>query len=475
MYFSRDALYQFIIEKSKNRLVRNGILSAAVCVVTGIYLGIGSYFSSHFIFCSTINGIECGKMTAAEAENEMAENLLDYRLELIERGGRTEYITGRKLGLSYLQEGQVEQILDNQNGFSWGVSLGSSKDYSIVLQVEYDPEVLNDLIDGLDCFSPDKMIEPQNAVIVEKDYGYEIQPEILGTTINRERLRKAVENAIATSKTVIDLDKSGIYESPEILHTDRSLQSEVKQLNELTTADIVFDFTDRKKEVNRSVIREMLTKDTGGNYFLDENKVGEWVCQLAYETDTFGLSRQFKKNDGNTITLPRGGDYGWCIDRPATTKKLYEAIKNGITGNMDPAYLYTGKDRGKNDIGDTYVEICISKQRMWFYKDGEELVDTPVVTGNPNKGNATPSNGVWSIDGVIHGQILRGEDYAQPVTYWMPFNGNVGIHDAGSFRSAFGYDIYLWNGSHGCINTPDKAAAVIFDNVERGTPVVVYD
>ena len=181
MYFSRDALYQFIIEKSKNKLVVKGFLSAGVCIVTGIYLGIGSYFSSHFIFCSTINGIECGKMTAQEAENEMAENLLDYRLELIERGGKREVITGRNLGLTYLQEGQVGQILENQNGFSWGVSLGKSKDYSVVLPVEYNQEVLNDLIDGLDCFSPDKIIAPQDAVIVEKDYGFEIQSEILGT------------------------------------------------------------------------------------------------------------------------------------------------------------------------------------------------------------------------------------------------------------------------------------------------------
>ena len=100
MYFSRDALYQFIVEKSKNKVMAAGILSASVCIVTGIYLGIGAYFSSHFIFCSSINGIECGKMTVEEAENEMAENLLDYRLKLIERGGVIEVITGRQLGLT---------------------------------------------------------------------------------------------------------------------------------------------------------------------------------------------------------------------------------------------------------------------------------------------------------------------------------------------------------------------------------------
>ena len=123
----------------------------------------------------------------------------------------------------------------------------------------------------------------------------------------------------------------------------------------------------------------------------------------------------------------------------------------------------------------SYVEVCISQQRMWFYKDGVELVDTPVVTGDPNKGNATPAGGVWAIDAKINGQILRGQDYAQPVAYWLPFNGNVGIHDASHFRSYFGGNIYLTNGSHGCINTPTDQAEIIFRNVDKGYPVVVYE
>ena len=69
--------------------------------------------------------------------------------------------------------------------------------------------------------------------------------------------------------------------------------------------------------------------------------------------------------------------------------------------------------------------------------------------------------------------MLRGQGYASPVKYWMPFYGNYGIHDA-SWRSSFGGDIYLTNGSHGCVNTPRDAMQVIFENVEKGTPVVLY-
>ena len=86
---------------------------------------------------------------------------------------------------------------------------------------------------------------------------------------------------------------------------------------------------------------------------------------------------------------------------------------------------------------------------MWCYKDGVVVVDTPVVTGNVSKGYDTPSGSVWAIDAKKHDAVLKGEGYTQPVTYWMPFNGNVGIHDADTWRSEYGGEIYKTSGSHG--------------------------
>ena len=66
-----------------------------------------------------------------------------------------------------------------------------------------------------------------------------------------------------------------------------------------------------------------------------------------------------------------------------------------------------------------------------------------------------------------------GETYSSPVKFWMPFNGNIGMHDA-SWRSQFGGDIYVTGGSHGCVNLPRKKAEEIFDVIEKGEAVVVY-
>lgn len=72
------------------------------------------------------------------------------------------------------------------------------------------------------------------------------------------------------------------------------------------------------------------------------------------------------------------------------------------------------------------------------------------------------------------GATLTGPGYEAGVTYWMPFFGNIGIHDA-TWRHSFGGQIYKRNGSHGCVNAPLYLAKTIFQNIEDGTPIICYE
>ena len=128
--------------------------------------------------------------------------------------------------------------------------------------------------------------------------------------------------------------------------------------------------------------------------------------------------------------------------------------------------------QGKDDIGDTYVEIDMGEQMMYYYLNGELQIETPVVTGNTSRRMGTPS-GVNYVYLKQQDRILRGEGYASHVNFWMPVKGNIGIHDA-SWRSKYGGNIYQTNGSHGCINTPYNAMVQMYEMVEVGTPVVMY-
>ena len=184
-----------------------------------------------------------------------------------------------------------------------------------------------------------------------------------------------------------------------------------------------------------------------------------------------GKKREFKTTNDEIITIAEGA-YGWWMNRADETQELIKQIKNGQSGERIPLYHAQAAQYGEDDIGDSYVEIDLTSQHLWVYVDGELVEDTDFVSGNVSNGNITPV-GVYAITYKERNATLRGENYASKVSYWMPFNGNVGMHDA-SWRNSFGNDIYLTNGSHGCVNLPVNKAEVIFGYIEQGEPVIVY-
>ena len=52
---------------------------------------------------------------------------------------------------------------------------------------------------------------------------------------------------------------------------------------------------------------------------------------------------------------------------------------------MELSYSHKAKGTSDNDLGDVYVEISIDRQTMWCYKNGQLVVETPVVTGDISK------------------------------------------------------------------------------------------
>ena len=115
----------------------------------------------------------------------------------------------------------------------------------------------------------------------------------------------------------------------------------------------------------------------------------------------------------------------------------------------------------------------MTNQHLYLYKDGVLVLESDFVSGEANNpANRTPS-GVFGITYKTTNAVLRGADYETPVTYWMPFHGNFGMHDA-TWRTEFGGDIYLTNGSHGCLNLPLESAAAIYNYMYTGFPVICY-
>lgn len=448
-------------------------LMALAAVIVGAYVVVAVYFGGHFYSGSQIYGIDCSRLTVGQVKQEVEEKIGEYTLTVEERGGQKDVITASQIGLVYQDENGIEKQLKKQRCYIWPAMLLLRGSGTLAIHTAYDRDNIDTVLKNMNCFLPGNIVAPQDAHRGDTETGYEVVPEVMGTTLDYTKTKEAIMEALDRGEVSISLEDAGCYIDPLVYQDDKELNDEVNELNGLVTARITYDFSDRQEVVDASVIKGWIVKDDDGSYYIDDNQIWAYVAQLASKYDTFGGSRTFYTSMGTTVSLS-GGDYGWAIDQDATAQILSDDVKAGKTETITPEYVYTAMCRDENDIGDTYVEVCISMQEMWCYKDGELIVDTPVVTGNPNKGNETPAGGVWAIDAKMQDYVLRGEGYASPVDYWMPFNGDVGIHDMQN-RAYFGGSIYLTNGSHGCVNTPYDAAQTIYNTVSIGTPVIVYE
>lgn len=456
---------------STGRKVLIALIVVFLLLTAAAYFYGVSYFGSHFLPGSYINGLNCSYMTADEAENLLTEKIKTYALTLETKNNGQEGITAKEMGLSYKGEGSVQALLQNQEKGRWFLSFSEKKEYQASGAVVYNEEMVRMAIEGLFCVQNAQ--EPVDASIKETEAGYEIVPETEGNAPDKEKLLNSVVQCALLGETRLNLEEEGCYKKPSVYQSDENLKKDCDRLNKLTDVVITYDFADKTETVDRSVIKSWIVRGEDGSYTLDKEKAAEYVNNLGYKYDTFGCTRDFRTYDGRIVTIS-GGDYGWAIDQEAETEALYQAILNGETQVREPIYAYSAWSRDTtNDIGYTYVEIDLTNQRMVFYKDGVPVVDTPIVTGHPgNTDTATPV-GCYAIDAKQSPATLTGEDYEAPVTFWLPFAGNVGIHDA-SWRTEFGGTLYMTEGSHGCVNTPYGQAQIIYNNIEIGAPVIVY-
>ncbi len=297
--------------------------------------------------------------------------------------------------------------------------------------------------------------------------------------LNKSKTVEAMETALRSFETRIDLAECGCYE--DLPYSDGMKQEleRWEQIKEFQDCRIVYRFGEEEVPVDASVVCDWMAVDEEGNYLTDEQgrllpedeKIEAFVDRLADEYDTLGGTRSFLTTRGETITV-EGGIYGNQIDREAEKAYLKQAFRDRAEEVHVPSYLQMGWAEGKNDIGDTYIEVDMTEQMMYYYQDGKLEIETPIVTGNTGRRMGTPA-GVNYVYGKARNRILQGPGYASHVNFWMPVKGNIGIHDA-SWRSEYGGEIYKTGGSHGCINTPYDAMSQLYDMAEVGTPVVMF-
>lgn len=464
--------------KVKALWITGGVL-AVICL---IYVAISVYFMSHFFVNTKINGKNFSGKTASDVEKYLQTNIKDYKLTILENEGRQDVISGSEIGLEYRAGTETEKLLKDQNGFAWPKAFFTENSRKVSVNVSYNEESLNQRISQLSCLQTEQT-PAENAKPEFDGNQYVIKPEVYGNAVDKERLTEQVKVHITEFQPQLDMVETKCYAKPKYVEDSKEVQEACDAMNKYVNASITYPMNE-PVVVDKALISQWLQVDGEMKVSLNTEAMKQWFTAFGDKYDTQGTTRTFTTPAGKSATVT-GGTYGWSIDEDTELVNLQNSILNGEVVTREPAYYAGGTAAAHSgqDWGNTYAEVDMSAQHMWYIQNGQVVLETDVVTGEPIPSRITPE-GVYSLmwkqrDATLVGDIkpeTGKPEYETDVAYWMQVTSSgVGFHDA-IWQTAFGGTLYQipGTGSHGCINMPLDQAGALFNMIEPGTPVIFH-
>lgn len=456
------------------------ILGIVLVSLMAVYIGLAIYYHNAFAYGTWVNGVYCTGRSIEEVNDDLVNDFSYDGLTVYDKDGNSYTIPAQEIGYQFDFVKALEICRAQQNPWMWIESLRHGNNIELTPVVSYDRQALDAVLDKVPFLASqgDQSDEERTVAIIRTGQGYELVNDRIDI-LRIDKAREAIVHAVEESRTEVSLEDEGCYEDLPETAKVRDTLALWDKIQQFQQCGIVYQMGTEQIPVDASVVCGWIALDENGDFITDEdgnlqmreNAVEEFVDAIADEYDTVGISRQFRATSGRLVTV-EGGTYGNKIDRGAEVEYLKDAFENRRNEIHEPVYSQKAWAQGKDDIGDTYIEIDMGEQMMYYYVDGAQQIATPVVTGNTSRRMGTPS-GVNYVYMKQKNRILRGEGYASHVDFWMPVKGNIGIHDA-SWRGKYGGTIYQTNGSHGCINTPRDAMEQLYESAEVGTPVVMF-
>lgn len=287
-------------------------------------------------------------------------------------------------------------------------------------------------------------------------------------------------SAVKELKDKVELTSATGYVDGEKAADSEQVKKALKGANAYLDVTVTCNFTPATGEAATETVGKdqiaqwLIVGNDGLSVSLDGENMATYCTELAKKHDVSKKKTgQFKTTGGSVINVPVTSS-GQTVDGNKLYEAIAEAINNKKSATVEAVYSEAKEEETGEYVtyGGNYCEVDLTNQMVYVYKNGELVVSSQCVTGCISKGHGTPT-GVYSIFSRDKDRYLRGDGYKSWVNFFIPFNGGIGFHDA-SWRSSFGGNIYLYSGSHGCINMPYSAAKKLYENVTLDEKVIVY-
>lgn len=479
-------------QKQKNKKPYFFSLILSICIlvlitaffITALVVG-NSKYKEKFIPNTFINEVNVSGQSLSEAVSLFESFDIPDELIITKHDGSAVSIPVESLGFTSDTSDKIEEIYNQVKKEKWYKGLFDENHFTLKTKSAYDPRKLESALKATDLGKE----KNKNAEIVFQDNKYIIKDAIQGDELNIDKLIKYAFSQLDEGNFNINALDSGCYIEPEI--KAENLKSQLDKLNQMYSMKIEYDFEYTTETLTGEKLMDMVKVDKKGNITVDKDKAMKYVETLAKKYDTYNTERKFKATIQGNITVPTSDDarYGWWIYQDETCDQLVSLIKKAKNVKVEPvyyqdgSYVYTGMKGARtadSDIGKTYIEIDLTNQTLWYYKNGKKLWECGIVSGQTTSAARTTLPGVYKLWDKQTNYRMKssnsdGERWDTTCNYWNNVSlCGIGLHDSQWRGTAVGGEIYKYNGSHGCINMTLESAKYIYDNVEYDTPVVMY-
>ena len=215
-------------------------------------------------------------------EQLITEEIDSYVLNLVEREEGQESIAGDAIQIAPVFNGEVEELLNGQNGFAWVVTLFKHENLELAKVVTFDENALDSELQALNCMQAGAQREPVDATVSAYTAdGYSLVPADYGTTIDKSAFKKAVEDSILVLADELDLDEADCYVKPKVEDDNEKLLAVIDEMNSYVGTTITYNFDVAKEVLDGERISEWLSVDDDLNLVVDEEGVLSFVKELA--------------------------------------------------------------------------------------------------------------------------------------------------------------------------------------------------
>lgn len=465
-----------------------GIILLIIIVSCGIwFLYFTLKYKDSFYNKTYINNVNVSNTNVDIAQTLIKDSVLKKDFLIKSNGEEVAKINLEKdLNAQIKFDSELQRILIEEKSLTFKDKLQKKKEYTINLDIDIKEDTLKKVINEFDFSKGENQVDPQNAYIdfLTQECKYQIIPEVIGTKLDETKLYQLILDKLTENIYEIDLVKDDIATIPDVLASDKDLIETCEEANKYLETVITYQVESDEPEIlDKTTIQDFFSISEDNVLSIEYENIEEYVNYLESKFGTSGGTRTFESTKRGSVVIA-GGDYGFLIDKDAEIEEIVSNMKDGKTIEREPCFTQKAmeSETETEDIGKSYIEIDLTNQHLWFYLDGEMLIESDCITGLESEESdeySTPP-GVYSLKTPEEDYIVKSKkqedgtyEEEQPVNYWLPFNKELGLHDA-SWRATFGGDIYKTNGSYGCIELPENIAKTIFEKAKEGIPVVIY-